>query len=98
MAPQATTRPRTTHMAGIRNPNPALVSKARQELIEKRGGKAFWDYSLPEAILKFRQGFGRLIRSRDDHGIVVVLDNRIIKTSYGKMFLDSLPPCRHQVF
>ena len=78
-------------------PDHPLVA-ARQEMIEKNGGRAFWEYSLPEAILKFRQGFGRLIRSRDDHGIVVVLDNRIVRTSYGKAFLESIPPCTRNVF
>ncbi len=71
---------------------------ARSEAVERRGGSAFRDYALPEAILKFRQGFGRLIRSRDDHGIVVVLDNRISTTGYGRMFLESLPECRRMVF
>lgn len=78
-------------------PDHPLVA-ARFEDVEKGGGRAFWDYSLPEAILRFRQGFGRLIRSRKDEGIVVVLDNRIVKTSYGKAFLDSIPPCRMNVF
>jgi len=72
--------------------------KARSEAIEKRGGSSFRDYSLPEAILKLRQGFGRLIRSRDDHGIVVILDNRIVTANYGRMFLESLPACRRKVF
>jgi len=54
---------------------------------------AFNDYNLPEAILRFRQGFGRLIRSRSDRGVVVVLDSRILNKKYGKMFLDSLPAC-----
>lgn len=53
----------------------------------------FNEYSLPEAILRFRQGFGRLIRSQDDYGVVVVLDKRILTRSYGKMILRSLPPC-----
>ena len=78
-------------------PDHPLVA-ARQELIERRGGRPFWEYSLPEAVLKFRQGFGRLIRSRDDTGIVVVLDNRILRTSYGKTFLDSIPQCERHVF
>jgi ATP-dependent DNA helicase DinG len=73
-------------------PDHPLVA-ARQEDIERRGGKAFADYALPEAILRFRQGFGRLIRSRTDTGIVVVLDNRIVTTHYGKAFLQSVPAC-----
>lgn len=78
-------------------PDHPLVA-ARFEQVEQNGGRAFWDYSLPEAVLRFRQGFGRLIRSRKDQGIVVVLDNRIIKTSYGKVFLDSIPACQMNVF
>ncbi|MFA5205514.1 MAG: helicase C-terminal domain-containing protein [Lentisphaeria bacterium] len=72
--------------------------EAREEQIAARGGKPFWDYALPEAILKLRQGFGRLIRSRDDHGIVVILDNRIIKAAYGRAFLESLPECSRRTF
>lgn len=53
----------------------------------------FGQYSLPEAILRLRQGFGRLIRSKDDYGIVVVLDKRLLTKAYGKMMLRSLPPC-----
>jgi ATP-dependent DNA helicase DinG len=78
-------------------PDHPLVA-ARFEAIEQGGGRAFWDYSLPEAILRFRQGFGRLIRSRKDQGIVVILDNRVVKTSYGRAFLDSIPPCHMNVF
>ncbi len=73
-------------------PDHPLV-EARTEKIERAGGNAFYEYSLPEAILRFRQGCGRLIRSRDDHGIIVVLDNRVLTTRYGQSFLDSLPPC-----
>lgn len=71
--------------------------EARVEAIEADGGDAFRDYSLPEAILKFRQGVGRLIRTRDDRGIVVVLDNRILAKRYGKAFLDALPGCPVEV-
>ena len=67
------------------------VIAARQERIEAAGKSSFGNYSLPEAVLKFRQGVGRLIRSRSDRGKVVVLDSRIIKKSYGRKFLDSIP-------
>ena len=67
--------------------------EARIEQIEARGGDAFMDYSLPEAILKFRQGVGRLIRTKSDTGIVVVLDNRILTKRYGQAFLNGLPKC-----
>jgi ATP-dependent DNA helicase DinG len=63
------------------------------ELVEARGGDAFTEYSLPEAILKFRQGVGRLIRTKSDSGIVVVLDNRIVTRPYGRAFLQALPEC-----
>jgi len=53
----------------------------------------FYQYSLPEAILRFRQGFGRLIRTQFDRGVIVVFDRRILTKRYGKLFLDSLPPC-----
>jgi hypothetical protein len=76
-------------------PSHPLVS-AKRELIESRGGNSFRDYFLPEAILKFRQGIGRLIRSVDDRGIIVVLDPRIVTTGYGKSFLRAVPDCpRH---
>ena len=67
--------------------------EARIEAIEARGGNSFRDFSLPEAILKFRQGVGRLIRTKTDSGIVVVLDNRVLTKQYGKAFLDALPKC-----
>jgi ATP-dependent DNA helicase DinG len=67
--------------------------EAKLELVEARGGDAFTEYSLPEAILKFRQGVGRLIRTKSDSGIVVVLDNRIVTRPYGRAFLKALPEC-----
>jgi len=67
--------------------------EARIEAIEARGGNSFSEFSLPEAILKFRQGVGRLIRTKTDSGIVVVLDNRILVKKYGQAFLDALPKC-----
>jgi ATP-dependent DNA helicase DinG len=67
--------------------------EARIEAIEARGGNSFSEFSLPEAVLKFRQGVGRLIRTKTDSGIVVVLDNRILAKKYGQAFLDALPKC-----
>lgn len=67
--------------------------EARLERIEAAGGNAFSDFSLPEAILKFRQGVGRLIRARTDQGIVVILDNRLLTKRYGQAFLDAIPQC-----
>ncbi len=67
--------------------------EARIEAIEARGGNSFMEFSLPEAVLKFRQGVGRLIRTKTDTGIVVVLDNRILTKRYGKAFLASIPKC-----
>jgi ATP-dependent DNA helicase DinG len=71
--------------------------EARMDLVRRRGGNPFMDYQLPEAILKFRQGVGRLIRSRTDTGIVVVLDPRVTRKQYGKRFLDSIPLCRLEI-
>jgi ATP-dependent DNA helicase DinG len=71
--------------------------EARIEAIEARGGDSFREFSLPEAVLKFRQGVGRLIRSRTDTGIVVVLDNRILAKQYGQAFLAALPHCPREV-
>ena len=65
--------------------------EARVEAIEARGGNAFMEFNLPEAILKFRQGVGRLIRTCDDSGIVAVLDNRVLTKRYGDAFIQSLP-------
>ncbi len=67
--------------------------EARLEVIQERGGDAFKEYSLPEAILKLRQGVGRLIRTKQDSGIVVILDNRVLTKSYGSAFLKALPQC-----
>lgn len=65
--------------------------QARLEAIRARGGNPFRDYQLPEAVIKLRQGFGRLIRTATDHGIVVILDPRIRSKPYGRTFLASLP-------
>ena len=65
----------------------------RSELIEERGGDPFTEYSLPEAILKLRQGVGRLIRTKTDRGIVVILDNRVARKPYGRAFMQALAKC-----
>ena len=71
--------------------------EAKLEFIEERGGDPFTEYSLPEAILKLRQGVGRLIRTKSDHGIVVILDNRIVTKPYGRSFMQALPKCPVQI-
>ncbi len=77
-------------------PNHPLV-EGRLEAIAREGGNPFLEYSLPEAILKFRQGAGRLLRSRADRGLLTVLDSRILNKSYGRAFLSSLPRCPVEV-
>jgi len=73
-------------------PDTPLI-EAKLELVQERGGDAFTEYSLPEAILKLRQGVGRLIRTKSDHGIIVILDNRIVTKPYGRAFMQALPKC-----
>lgn len=67
------------------------LTQARYEVIESRGGNSFMEDSLPRAVIKFKQGFGRLIRSRTDSGRVVVLDERVLTARYGRLFLAALP-------
>ena len=74
-------------------PNDPVV-QARMKAIEEAGGKPFFDYQVPSAVLTLKQGFGRLIRSLEDRGVLVLLDPRIRKQRYGQTFLNSLPPYR----
>ena len=69
------------------------IIEARLDKIKESGGNSFMEYSLPEAVLKFKQGIGRLIRSKEDNGILVILDNRVVTKRYGQAFLNSIPPC-----
>lgn len=69
------------------------IIEARVEYMENQGLNSFMDYSVPVAVLKFKQGFGRLIRTKTDKGVVLVLDKRLISKFYGKFFLNSLPKC-----
>lgn len=73
------------------------VIKARMELIEKYGGNSFMEYSLPEAVIKLRQGFGRLIRRKSDRGVILITDTRILTKFYGKIFFNSLPETRRDI-
>ena len=67
--------------------------EARLETIRRNGGNPFVDYQVPEAVIKLKQGFGRLIRTKTDRGIVVILDPRVLTKPYGRTFLSSLPAC-----
>jgi len=73
------------------------LTAARLEHIEENGGNPFVEYSVPEAILKLRQGVGRLIRSKKDKGICAILDNRVLTKPYGRHFLAALPSCPVEV-
>ncbi|MFN2455130.1 MAG: ATP-dependent DNA helicase [Pyrinomonadaceae bacterium] len=70
------------------------VVAARQRFIDDNGGSSFYEYSVPQAIISLKQGLGRLIRSATDRGVLAVLDPRLRTKGYGRLFLESLPPCR----
>ena len=73
------------------------IIQARCEEIEKRGKSSFIDYTIPTAIVKFKQGFGRLIRSKKDRGCMICLDSRLHSKPYGKLFIKSLPGIKELV-
>ena len=73
------------------------ILAARQEAIQAAGGQPFLDYQVPQAVIKLKQGFGRLIRTCTDRGLVVIFDPRVLTKGYGKTFLQALPPCRRFV-
>ena len=73
------------------------MSRRNAEAIEARGGDAFRDYMLPHAALRLKQGFGRLIRSHADRGVVVLCDPRAVNKSYGEELLDALPAARRVI-
>lgn len=70
------------------------IAKAKMRLVEKRGGDSFRDWMMPSAILKMKQGVGRLIRTTEDRGGIVIMDSRILTKRYGRLFLSHLPPAR----
>jgi ATP-dependent DNA helicase DinG len=70
------------------------LTEARDEAVAAAGGAPFFDLHLPQAVIKLKQGFGRLIRTRTDRGLVVILDPRVLTKGYGRAFLDALPECR----
>jgi ATP-dependent DNA helicase DinG len=73
------------------SPSDPLVA-ARIKRIQRKKGNPFQEYQLPAAVIALKQGLGRLIRTRDDYGILAVLDSRLLKKNYGPTFLQSLPP------
>jgi ATP-dependent DNA helicase DinG len=74
-------------------PSDPIVA-ARSRFIDDQGGSSFYEYSVPQAIIALKQGMGRLIRSATDRGVLAILDSRVRTKGYGKVFLNSLPPCR----
>jgi ATP-dependent DNA helicase DinG len=74
-------------------PSDPIVA-ARTRFIDESGGKSFFDYSVPQAVITLKQGIGRLIRSKTDKGVIALLDPRLKTKGYGRDFLNSLPRCK----
>jgi len=70
------------------------VTAARIRQINEEGGNAFTDYQVPQAVITLKQGFGRLIRSESDRGVLAILDHRMVRKPYGRVFFESLPQYR----
>jgi ATP-dependent DNA helicase DinG len=73
------------------------IVEARSEKITEEGGSSFRDYMIPEAVIRFRQGFGRLVRTKSDRGVVVVADPRIVSKNYGPLFRRAVAASVHAV-
>lgn len=73
------------------------VLRARMDAVKERGGNPFMELSLPDAVTRLKQGFGRLMRQQSDHGVVLIMDTRVIKKRYGSIFLRSLPQCTQKI-
>ena len=87
--------------AGVNQPRRATLVVVRHtletagiEFIDDNGGKSFFDYSVPQAVITLKQGIGRLIRSKTDRGVIAILDSRLRTKSYARDFLNSLPKAR----
>ncbi|MGA7876783.1 MAG: helicase C-terminal domain-containing protein, partial [Desulfoferrobacter sp.] len=74
-------------------PEDPLVA-ARMDYFSEKGVNPFFNYQVPRAVINLKQGVGRLIRSSKDRGVVVIFDTRLFTKGYGRIFLESLPPCR----
>ncbi len=70
------------------------IYQAYSEALEREGKDPFNNYAVPQAVIRFKQGFGRLMRKKNDRGCIICLDHRLVKKNYGKQFLNSLPPCK----
>jgi len=94
LGPQLQAQGRTLLQQGDTNRHLLL---SRFVAVAARGGTVFAEQTMPQAVIKLKQGFGRLIRSRTDRGAVVLLDSRIVRKPYGRVFLDSLRPARRRI-